>query len=74
MVLMLSKWTLVKVINLIRRHHCLRHRPFDHRLIDCINIDARGQMHGITKSGRCGTYTYRKKQVRDSDVGRLIMS
>ena len=44
MALTLLNLALVQVIGLIRRHHCLRHRPFHHRLIGCIDIGARGHM------------------------------
>ena len=68
MALTLLKWTIVQVISLIQRHHCLRHRPFDHRFIGFIDIDARGHMPRYPVSAVLGTYMYlpNSKQVRDT--------
>ena len=64
---------LVQVIGLIRRHHCLRHRPFHHRLIGCIDIGARGHMPWYhSKCYFRYIYAPFQKEVRDSTSAETL--
>ena len=67
MALTLLKWTIVQVISLIQRHHCLRHRPFDHQFIGCIDIDTWGGVPPHPKKS-CIRYIYVPlyEEVRDN--------